>query len=527
MRILLVEPQFRRQRPKRNSGKCDNTKSHSDDNTLWYPPLGLMKLSRFHKGRGDEVRFLGGCDPTVFSEADLFTPADLWDRVYITTLFTFHFDKIVKTIKFYLDAVGGTVSKVYVGGIMASLMAEAIYEKTGVYPVTGVLNSPKQINLPGDMDIDLLPPDHGILDAAQYAINDTYYAYTTRGCTNKCPWCGVPRVEPTYVPYIDIKPSVLKLRGQYGDKANLKLMDNNVLASPKLERIVEDLLELGYGRDEYTDSQPKKQRVVDFNQGLDATHVNERNVRLLAQLNIRPMRIAFDRLKEKKDYVKALKLAHQFGVPEFSNYMLYNFQDTPRDLYERLLVNIELNQRWIRDIPGRVAGKIYSYPMRYAPIDDRKGDRANRNRDLIGSGTAKERDWLREPVWTRRFIRNIEIMKGAAHGAISPTPTLARRTIGETFEEFLANLYMPEELLRNRNKHEQRVYEYEPERKPGTGKVEEFRAFILDLLNRQDGRFQTFHNAVSANSTRAVRECLKGLKDWELRKWLRMYLKRK
>jgi len=194
MRILLVEPQFRRQRPKRNSGKCDNTKSHSDDNTLWYPPLGLMKLSRFHKGRGDEVRFLGGCDPTVFSEADLFTPADLWDRVYITTLFTFHFDKIVKTIKFYLDAVGGTVSKVYVGGIMASLMAEAIYEKTGVYPVTGVLNSPKQINLPGDMDIDLLPPDHGILDAAQYAINDTYYAYTTRGCTNKCPWGGVPRV---------------------------------------------------------------------------------------------------------------------------------------------------------------------------------------------------------------------------------------------------------------------------------------------------------------------------------------------
>jgi len=74
-----------------------------------------MKLSQFHKMRGDEVRFVIGCDPAVCYKGDLFTPGQLWDRVYITTVFTFHFAQIVKTIKFYLEAVGGTFSKVYVG----------------------------------------------------------------------------------------------------------------------------------------------------------------------------------------------------------------------------------------------------------------------------------------------------------------------------------------------------------------------------------------------------------------------------
>jgi len=113
-----------------------------------------------------------------------------------------------------------------------------------VSPVVGVLNSPRQIGLAGSSDIDLLPPDYGLVDSTLYAINDTYYAYTTRGCTNKCPWCGVARIEPAFVPYMDITPIIRTLRDDYGDKAKLKLMDNNVLASPHLGRIVDDLLEL-------------------------------------------------------------------------------------------------------------------------------------------------------------------------------------------------------------------------------------------------------------------------------------------
>jgi hypothetical protein len=364
-------------------------------------------------------------------------------------------------------------------------------------------------------------------DASLYAINDTYYAYTTRGCTNKCPWCGVPKMEPSFTEYINIKPSILALRDACGDKPALKLMDNNVLASHHLERIVDDLLELGYGRGQFTQTHPKKHRVVDFNQGLDATYLTEDKMELLARLNIRPMRIAFDRVTEKRDYSRAIGLAKKHGVTLFSNYMLYNFNDMPRDLYERLLVNIGMNEEWVAEEPGRLAGKIYSYPMRFAPIADVDGNGGNRTREAMARKKDRRRDWLTEPVWTKRFTRSIAIMTGAAHGAISPTPALARRTMGETFEEFVANLYMPEELLRNRNQHEKRIYPSEPKRRPGTGKVEDFRSFILRLLKRQDARFWTFHNAVIPNRTAEIRACLKTVRDAEMRRWLRLYLKRR
>jgi hypothetical protein len=303
-------------------------------------------------------------------------------------------------------------------------------------------------------------------------------------------------------------------------------MDNNVLASPRLQHIVEDLLSLGYGRGQYTKTHPQKQRVIDFNQGLDASFVNTQTMELLAKLNIRPMRIAFDRVAEREQYERAVGLAHSHGVQEFSNYMLYNFKDTPRDLYERLVANIELNERWVKGEPGRTSGKIYSYPMRYAPIHDGTGNGDNRLRERVMGEAGRKRRWLKDPVWTPRFVRSIEIMKGAAYGAISPTPTLARRTLGHSFEEFVANLYMPEELLRNRNRHEKKVHPGEPRRKAGSGKVEEFREFMIGLLRTQDERFWSFHDAVIQNLAKAIRECLGDTTDHELRKWLRLYLKK-
>jgi hypothetical protein len=209
--------------------------------------------------------------------------------------------------------------------------------------------------------------------------------------------------------------------------------------------------------------------------------LNGKRMALLAKLNIRPMRLAFDRLQEKAQYLRAIELAHSNGVTGFSTYMLYNFRDTPLDLYERLVVNITLNERWGK-AEGKATAEVYSYPMRYAPINEADAPQANRRRDYVPPQTQKRGSLLRNAAWTRRFVRNIEIMKGAAHGAISPTPALARRTIGETCEEFIANLHMPEVLLRNRNKYERRVYRDEPKRRPGTGDVERFRSFILKNL---------------------------------------------
>jgi hypothetical protein len=527
VKVLLVEPEYRKlsaEAKRRADEKSGSSYKKRDDEVLWYPPLGLLKLATFHKRRGDEVKFVSGCDKSLFEGPNLFSPGILWDRVYISTLFTFEFKKTIETITFYKDAVGGSVHKIFVGGIMASLMPSEIIQETNVQPIRGVLCSPQQLGLEGNVNIDLLPPAYDILDNRLYAINDTYYAYTTRGCTNKCGYCGVTTIEPSFVEYIDIKDTIRELRAIYGDKPKLKLMDNNVLASQRLEQIVDDLGQLGYGRNHFTDTNPKKQRVIDFNQGLDASCINANTMLLLSRLNIRPMRIAFDNVKEKAVYERALEMAKEGGLREFSNYMLYNWNDTPKDLYERLKINIKLNQKWGNG-SKRSSAAIYSYPMRYAPIRSVQSGE-NQKRDYVSRSVKNNNNFITSAVWNKRFTRNIEIMKGAAFGAISPTPELARRTIGKSYKEFIANLYMPEELLRNRNKHEKRLYRHEPKRAPGTGKVEKFRKFILRLLERRTQKAAEFHNAVSQNSAKAIRDYLCKCKRKEVQEWLKLYMKK-
>src|ERR1043165_8056822 len=81
-----------------------------------YPPLGLMKIAQYHgpRGKRDRVRFIKGEDRSVLATA--------WDRVYVTTLFSFEFDRIAQSIDFALYGVNGHSEKVFVGGIAASLM---------------------------------------------------------------------------------------------------------------------------------------------------------------------------------------------------------------------------------------------------------------------------------------------------------------------------------------------------------------------------------------------------------------------
>lgn len=527
MRVLLVEPDYHRDSASFiNKRKSVNTTKKVDDESLWYPPLGLMKLATFHKNRGDEVVFTRGYNKELAPlHPELFSPDLLWDRVYIATLFTFNWGKTVETIHAYREALGCTSKKIFVGGIMASIMPDELDQETEIYPVVGILNSPRQIKLDGDEDIDMLPPDYDILEKELYAINDTYYGYTTRGCTNKCVWCGVPSIEPVYCDYIDIKPVIIEMRQRYGDKAKLKLMDNNVLASPRLEKIVDDLVELGYGKGTYTETMPRKFRVVDFNQGLDASHINEKTLELVSRLNIRPLRVAFDRIQECEIYETALRLAHRYGFREFSNYMLFGCNDSPRDLYDRLMVNIRLNEEWAEaeGATGKSSGVIYSYPMRFAPIKATKNAKENRTRDVVVQKPEKPIDYLAGAVWNKRFMRNIEIMKGVAHGVISPTSKLARRTIGRSYEEFIANLYMPEELLRNRNKHELERYDNDTERAPGSGEVEAFREFVLKLLRKQDEEFHQFHDAVSECSKIQTRKAFDVCTSEEVKKWLHKF----
>lgn len=222
MRVLLVEPNYKNK----------------------YPPMGLMKISTYHKMLGDEVRFVKGVDPNI--------DAAVWDRIYITTLFTFDFSISAETILHYMRLVDD-VSSLYVGGIMASLMPESIVEATGIdrsHILTGLFTDTSAVGDNNDINVDQLPLDYDILEDVnyKYPAGDNYFAYTTRGCPNHCSFCAVPILEPNFHVTNNIVEQIKVIDQKYGPKQHLLLLDNNVLNTPNLESLVDDLCAAGFGR---------------------------------------------------------------------------------------------------------------------------------------------------------------------------------------------------------------------------------------------------------------------------------------
>jgi hypothetical protein len=165
--------------------------------------------------------------------------------------------------------------------------------------------------------------------------------------------------------------------------------------------------------------------------------------------------------------------------------------------------------------------------MRYAPINSTDSPTAL-SQESGESVPVKQPLEIKQKYngiyWTKRFVRNIEIMKGATHGSISPTSTLARRTIGSSYVEFISNLYMPEELLRNRNKYERKVYDFEPPRVPGNGDIEKFRRFLKRLIKNGGDEFVEFHFKIGQNSKPVIRQYINECKNKSIKKWLNYYL---
>lgn len=165
-------------------------------------------------------------------------------------------------------------------------------------------------------------------------------------------------------------------------------------------------------------------RLVDFNQGLDARLATPEKMKKLSEIAIRPMRIAFDDWKFRDKYVRAIKLGADNGIMNLSNYLLYNFKDKPADLYNRLLINI--------DLCDALKINIYSFPMKYHPITD--PDYFS-NRDFIGK------------AWNRKFIRAIQSVLNSTHGKIGRGRTFFFKAFGRNEEEFEELLWMPEAFI--------------------------------------------------------------------------------
>jgi hypothetical protein len=402
-----------------------------------YPPLGLMKISTFHKKLGDCVIFAKGTLPMELSEKK-------WDRVYVSTLFTFEWNETKKSVEYALTIVKDK-SMVFVGGIMTTLMPD-LFKKTfpTIKIVKGLLNREGMIGLCDEQCIDRLTPDYDILDDIdyRYPATDAYFMYMTRGCGMNCQFCAVQTLEPEYMPYISVREQIAEVDRNFGVKRYLLLMDNNVLKSYKFDSIVDELIELGFGKGSTYPSphtgKPLK-RYVDFNQGLDAKLLNEHKAKRLGELAISPARIAFDHIEDEAQYKRALELCAKNGIKYLSNYILYNGEDftgkgqryradTPEDLYNRMRISMdycdELNAIYGND--GRV--HIFSFPMKYIPL-------SATDRSYVGTH------------WNKKYLRAVQRMLIPTQGKGISARSFFEADFGNTPEKFIMNLAMPEDLL--------------------------------------------------------------------------------
>ncbi len=341
MNILLVEPGY----PTR------------------YPPLGLLKIGRFHRERGDEVRFVRGCS------ADAASPG--WDRIYVSCVFTYHWNVVVRTLRFYAPHVNAAPeSALFVGGVLATLMADELTHTLPCRPISGTIRSARMLGFDDDTDVDALLPDYDFIRpcADGYVVATAFLATATRGCANRCPFCTVSRIEPDCREYVPIHSQVLDFERSLGAKRDLLMLDNNVLASRHLSRIVMDIAELGFwaGATWNPDGGRRAPRRVDFTQGFETTLAADQKNRLLldllALIAVHPVRIAFDGWDERERFGAAIGAFAERGFRTFETPVLYDFRDTPAELYRRLraasetaeALDVSLSLRPIRYIaPGQ------------------------------------------------------------------------------------------------------------------------------------------------------------------------------
>jgi hypothetical protein len=451
-----------------------------------YPPLGLMKIAYYHKEkRKDFVWFAKDKLPNKVSDrvreklseskyymdtygenldnfidkVDDTIKNNKWDRIYVSTLFTYEWQKTIECIKYAKQLIGDP-KKVYVGGILATLMKPELEKATGVNVIEAQLVNSEMIGYDDGINIDFLTPDYSILDNTEYdyPVQNAYFTYATRGCGMNCEFCAVKTLEPKYESFISIKKQINEVKEKYGEKKDLLLMDNNVLKSDRLKDIIEEIRELKFHKGAtYTNlkTNKKNNRYVDFNQGLDSLFFTKDKVEQLAKINLRPARIAFDHIDYKDSYVKAISLAEKHNITHLSNYLLYNGEefsskgkihraDTPEDLYNRLAINVKLQEGFNEDRKKEEKEliHIFSFPMRYRPLDA-KTRGSNKNSEV------EEKEYV-GANWNLKYLRAIQRILIPTQGKGVSSKSFFDKAFGKNVDEYLKILLMPEDYIATR-----------------------------------------------------------------------------
>ena len=303
---------------------CINNLTEKDDSFKWY--LYRSKIYSFIKTRKVEIlseiplaqsQFPFWSEETIREAKDYYWNKTWkknpeWDRVFVTTLFTFYWDVTVETILFAKLLVKKH-KDLMVGGVLASIQPNELYKATGIQPFVGVMDKPGILDKGDTTIIDDEPLDYSILDEIdyKYPMSNAYYGYMSRGCIRHCAFCAVPILEPQYKDYIPIKEKIKYTAELYGDQKDLLLMDNNVLASENFEKIIKEIQNCGFTKNStLTAPNPLPLSIRNLKQGINDRAYLKKSFLLIKEYYLK--------VKDKNDSEKIYQTLKQYHVYDFS-----------------------------------------------------------------------------------------------------------------------------------------------------------------------------------------------------------------
>lgn len=243
-----------------------------------FPNLPLMKISAWHKSKGDSVEFA--------------VPLAEYDRVYVSRVFG---DEYSRFENFCFNA-----KEIVYGGTGFAITIENGRE---------VYTKKNDKSLP--FEIEHIYPDYSLYSTLT---KNTAYGFLTRGCPNDCGFCIVSKKEGR------ISKKVADLSEFWRGQSHIKLLDANLLACKDKIDLLNQLAKSG--------------AKVDFTQGLDARFITDEVADLLAGIKIDKAHFAFDFMKNERAIIKGLQIFQQkctVRSREAIVYMLTNYDTTIKD----------------------------------------------------------------------------------------------------------------------------------------------------------------------------------------------------
>ena len=259
-----------------------------------FPNIPLMKLSAWHKSRGDSVEWY---QPLFHSVGEPF------DRVYCSKVFSFTQD-----FQYYINSK--EVIKRGSGYAIRLVDGKEIYDCSA------------DQNLPDE--IEHIYPDYSIYPSFT---EDKAFGFLSRGCPRQCPFCHVSRKEKPY------SYKVADLSEFWKGQNNIVLCDPNILACPDHMDLLQQLVD--------------SKATVEITQGIDVRMVTEKNVELLKRIDMNKIHIAYDTPADRKMIEPKIKMVvEQTGLNRHKGLMcfiLVNFKSTIEEDLHRIQFCREMN----------------------------------------------------------------------------------------------------------------------------------------------------------------------------------------